>query len=136
MPLSRDEAALRILCSLATPTGSPEDPDEGATWRIEDGGIQTGEEDDGEPWAHGMARMAVELADALIAHLELTAGQAAEAPRVRTGGMKVLWGPRSSESRLPLIFLSRPFGFAWWTTRGARGRFIRLGWLCLRWGAA
>jgi hypothetical protein len=47
-----------------------------------------------------------------------------------------LWGPRSSESKWPLVFLSSRFGFEWWTTKGAPGRFIRIGWLCLRWGAA
>lgn len=47
-----------------------------------------------------------------------------------------IWSPRSSESALPLIGLSTHFGFEWWTTTGAPGRFIKIGWLFLRWGAA
>ena len=45
-------------------------------------------------------------------------------------------GVISSESRIPVVFLSRKFGIEWWTTTGAKGRFIRIGWLCFRWGAA
>ncbi len=47
-----------------------------------------------------------------------------------------LIGPKSSESRWPVVFVSKKFGFEWWTTKGAKGRFIRIGWLILRWGAA
>jgi hypothetical protein len=50
----------------------------------------------------------------------------------------ILFCPRSSESKLPLIGLSwrrwhRP---QWWTTTGAPSRFIAIGPLYMRWGAA
>lgn len=59
-----------------------------------------------------------------------------------------IYCPRSSESRVPFVFLTSRFGFEWWTCaqrpfndgsghiHGAPGRFIKVGWLCLRWGAA
>jgi len=49
-------------------------------------------------------------------------------------GLK-LCKPKSSESKFPLVFISKRFGFEWWNTKH-KGRFIRIGFLCLRWGAA
>lgn len=48
----------------------------------------------------------------------------------------VIYSPRSSESKIPLVAIGGRFGFEWWTTTGAPGRFIRVGWLWMRWGAA
>ena len=49
----------------------------------------------------------------------------------------VIWAPRSSESRWPLLAITlRKWRFEWWTTTGAKGRFIGVGPLYLRWGAA
>ncbi len=47
----------------------------------------------------------------------------------------VLCGPKSAESCWPLFGVNRLWRFQWWTTRGAKGRFIAMGPLYFRWGA-
>ena len=48
----------------------------------------------------------------------------------------LIWSPKSAESRWPLIGISRRWRLEWWTTTGAPGRFIAIGPVFFRWGAA